>query len=67
MSCLVESRTSGAARRPWPFGPPLRGRASRSTAGAQPTARSDAPSPCGYQAAAPVGGLPSDHRSGSVC
>lgn len=33
---LASRRTSGAARRPWPFGPPLRGRAARSAAGAQP-------------------------------
>jgi hypothetical protein len=57
-----ESRTSVAALRPWPFGPPLRGRALRSDAGSQaaPTrAFSLLESAC--RTMAPVGGLSFDH------
>ena len=54
MKGSLESRAGVAALRPWPFGPPLRGRAPRSDAGPQP-ARSLGPPP---QTTAPVGGLP---------
>ena len=63
MNRLVESRTSGAARRPWPFGPPLLGRASRSAAGAQFAARPDRQS---RLAPAPIGGLPCAYHPCSV-
>jgi hypothetical protein len=57
-----ESRTGVAALRPWPFGPPLRGRALHSAAGSQaaPTlAYSLLESTC--RTTAPVGGLSFDH------
>jgi hypothetical protein len=57
-------RTSVAALRPWPFGPPLRGRAPRSDAGppAAPGQRAPAPAQSNgarsrRQALAPAGGL----------
>ena len=65
MNRRAEFRTGVAALRPWPFGPPLRGRAPRSDAGprvalgpppgsrrADPAAR-----PPRAQATAPAGGL----------
>jgi hypothetical protein len=66
-----ECRTSVAALRPWPFGPPLRGRASRHDAGPLAaicrgkSARYDR-TPSGHtrvQALAPVGGLACLHRT----
>lgn len=56
-----ESRTSGAARRPWPFGPPLWGRASRSAAGTQSSARMDKPFRHVCSETASFGGLPYSH------
>jgi len=58
-----------AALRPWPFGPPLRGRAPRGEAGgpvahgqANPARLPPASGPrSGGQATAPVGGLPWGH------
>ena len=35
------SQAGVAARRPWPFGPPLRGRAARSDAGLRSATRRD--------------------------
>lgn len=64
MSHNFEPRTSGAARRPWPFGPPLRGRASRSAAGTQsPTSVTE---PCAYLATGPFEGLFRNYRLGFV-
>ena len=64
MNCNNWSHPSLAAFRPWPFGPPLRGRASRSDAGplAAPDLGAhlcDQPNGVlpGRQALAPVGGL----------
>ena len=59
------SQPSGLAPlRPWPFGPPLRGRAPRGEAGGLPPQRQATPPRDGRtsasphrQAAAPVGGL----------
>lgn len=64
MSRSPERRTGVAALRPWPFGPPLRGRAPRSNAGPLAAPGLGMP-PCGQpngafqgrQALAPVGGL----------
>jgi hypothetical protein len=49
-----ENRTDVSARRPWPFGPPLRGRAPRRDVGPQAAHTS-------LQALAPVGGLAYPH------
>jgi hypothetical protein len=63
-----ESRTGVAAFRPWPFGPPLRGRAPRRNAG--PLTANDLGAHLGdqpngvlpeRQALAPVGGLSWHH------
>ena len=52
--CLIDLR-------PWPFGPPLRGRAERSDAGSQAAHRPPSPVVRTGLATAPVGGLASDH------
>ena len=49
-----ESRTVVSALRPWPFGPPLRGRAPRRDDGPRAAHTS-------LQALAPVGGLACPH------
>ncbi len=64
MSSSPSSRSGLAALRPWPFGPPLRGRAPRGEAGpraacTQATPASDT-SP-GRPATAPVGGRACGH------
>ena len=71
MSCSSSIRSVRAALRPWPFGPPLRGRAPRGTARARAAHRLATPShsaPASVgpsrQATAPVGGLAGGH---SVC
>jgi len=53
-----------AALRPWPFGPPLRGRAPRGEARARATPGSNAHS--GRLPAAPVGCLVCSHLPGCV-
>jgi hypothetical protein len=62
MSLGTEARTGVAALRPWPFGPPLRGRALRSDAGPQAVSR-QAAAPVGRacRTTAPVGGLSCGH------
>lgn len=59
MTCSLKSPLGVAALRPWPFGPPLRGRASRSDA-KRPSAHQTTGT---SQATAPVGGLPCVHPS----
>ena len=66
-------RSGVAALRPWPFGPPLRGRAPRSDAGPLASPGRGAPprgQPNGAlprrQALAPVGGLACPHPTHSV-
>jgi len=57
-----ESQTCLAALRPWPFGPPLRGRAPRSEAGLQSTStRAPSLGERAYPTTAPVGGLSRYH------
>ena len=66
-----ECQTSVAALRPWPFGPPLRGRAPRRDAGLLAAICRVTPrrhdrtrsSHTRVQALAPVGGLACLHRS----
>jgi hypothetical protein len=65
MNRSPESRTGVAALRPWPFGPPLRGRAPRRDAGplaapgrsTPPSRGKSTASPARPQALAPAGGL----------
>jgi hypothetical protein len=73
MNHSPESRTVVAALRPWPFGPPLRGRAPRSDDGPQAAPGLGAPlrgqSICTVprrQALAPVGGLACPRPTHSV-
>ena len=66
MSAPYHPHTGVVALRPWPFGPPLRGRAPHHDAGMErgpssPCAASRAAPP----ASAPVGGLASPPLSGS--
>jgi hypothetical protein len=61
MNRSPENRTGGAALRPWPFGPPLRGRAAHSAAGPQAARRRASWVLRASPATAPVGGLASGH------
>jgi hypothetical protein len=69
MNRLPTSSPCLAALRPWPFGPPLRGRAPHGEAGGSATHREAGvaarPAPsgprAGGQATAPVGGLAWSH------
>jgi len=67
MNSIYQCRTGVALLRPWPFGPPLRGRAPQHDAGTLAGPRVDhrelrsAP-----PASAPVGGLASPSLTGSV-
>jgi len=74
MNRSPDIRSGAAARRPWPFGPPLRGRAPRSGTGplAAPGQGRSLCSQSGYvcysthQALAPIGSLPWAHSIRSV-
>ena len=63
MRAQHQSQTGVAVLRPWPFGPPLRGRAPHHDAGKR--GLPDAPG-AATTASAPVGGLPSSPSYGSV-
>jgi len=67
MKTHQQAHTGVAVLRPWPFGPPLRGRAPHHDAGMQaaPHARRCAPTSAA-PASAPVGGLASHLLPGSV-
>jgi len=67
MKIVYQCRTSVALLRPWPFGPPLRGRAPQHDAGtlAGPKAEHHAQQSAG-PASAPAGGLASPLLIGSV-
>ena len=67
MNGIDQYRTGVAVLRPWPFGPPLRGRAPHRDAGTQVTPRSARHEwPGTPPASAPVGGLASPLLPGSV-
>jgi len=74
MNRSPERLTTVAALRPWPFGPPLRGRAPHSdggqraarSSGARPRRDAATVGPARPQALAPVGGLACYHPAYSV-
>lgn len=67
MNDLYQCRTGVAVLRPWPFGPPLRGRAPHRDAGTQASPKQDRYELAGAPpASAPAGGLASPLLPSSV-
>jgi hypothetical protein len=67
MNRVHQCRTGVALLRPWPFGPPLRGRAPHRDAGTQASPKHDCYELPGVSpASAPAGGLASPLLLGSV-